>query len=484
MRTLSNVVISDQQRERLLRRAVEQSPFSMEARLNLAILLFGQRRNAEALPHFAFLLEQAPQTTIFRASLAVCYAHVGDYDRATELYEECRDAFGEDLNFLVNYAEALKYQGRKDDCVVILRHALRHHPGSGLAWWALANMKTVAFSAQDIETMRAIAAGRSLGGPDAYHIHYALGRAFEQRGEYAASFAHYARGAELKRAEISFDDRGSVDMAQRVKHFFSAERLAKTPGKDFDGSAPVSPTPIFIVGMPRAGSTLVEQILSSHSMVEGTMELPEIATIVHDLDSMRPDCRYPEILAQHDQAALAALGRHYIGNTRIYRKTAKPFFTDKMPSNCAHVGLIHMILPNARIIDVRRDKLPNGFSVFKQLFGNGLGYSYDFSEIARYYSLYVDNMAHFDNILPGRVHRVRYEDLVNDTETEVHRLLAYCGLELEPACLRFWDNGRAVATPSAEQVRRPIFREALDAWRHYEPWLGPLKQALCETAAP
>lgn len=465
--------MSGRQRERVLTRALDLAPDRIDARLALAILLFGQRRNAEALPHFRVLVDHSPRTAAFRASLAVCTSHIGDYRLATLLYEECREAFKQDMNFQVDYAEALKYAGRRDESVAVLRSALETDPGSGLAWWALANVKTEAFSVRDIQTMLHHVAGASPSKPDAYHFHYALGRAFEQAADYETSFAHYASGAALKRAGIGFDEGESQAVMRRTKQFFSASRLAGSAS----GGCP-DPAPIFIVGMPRAGSTLVEQILASHSQIEGTMELPEMSAIVRDLDADSPDCRYPESLAAQDDAALASLGRRYIDNTRPYRKTDKPYFTDKMPSNCLHVGLIHLILPNARIIDVRRDPLANCLAVFKQLFGHGVGYSYDFGELARYHNRYVGMMSHFDDVLPDRVCHVRYEDLVCDTETEIRRLLAHCGLEFEPACLRFWENDRAVATPSAEQVRRPIFRDGLDSWRNFEPWLGPLKQNL------
>jgi tetratricopeptide (TPR) repeat protein len=471
MRRLAKLATSAQPRQNLLTRALELAPDYAEAHLDLAITLFSQRRNAEALPHFRFLAERTPENAVFGASLAVCYGHIGNYQKAIDLYESCRDKFSQDVTFHINYAEALKYAGRAGESVALLRGALAHKPGSGQAWWALANIKTEIFSRQDIQTMLAQMADTSMSMVDRYHMHYALGRAFEQVADYAQSFQHYAEGAGLKRAEISYNERDTLEMAQRSRQFFTASRLAGTRGLS-------DAAPIFILGMPRAGSTLVEQILASHSRVEGTMELPEIAYIVGDMCKKQPDTPYPDMLAGYDEAALAALGQRYIDNTRIYRKTGKPYFIDKMPANCMHVGLIHMILPNAKIIDVRRDAMANCFAAFKQLFGQGVLYSYGFEELARYNAIYLETMAHVEQALPGRVHRIHYEKLVNDTEAEIRRLLAYCGLEFEPACLRFWESDRAVSTPSAEQVRRPIFHDGLEAWRHYEPWLGPLSRAL------
>jgi tetratricopeptide (TPR) repeat protein len=474
IRMLAKIVTSDRQKESLLHRALALAPGYAKVRLDLAILLFSQRRNAEALPHFKFLVEQEPEKPVFRASLAVCYGSVGDYQQAIMLYEQCRANFKHDVTFLINYAEALKYSGRRDDSVGVLRGALQN-PGIGLAWWALANIKSEPFSPTDMQRMHAVLTDMSSASPERYHLHYALGSAFEQQADYAESFRHYAAGAALKRASIEFDNSQSQEITQRVKNFFSAARLARAPNQGCPDASP-----IFIVGMPRAGSTLVEQILSSHSKVEGTMELPEVSYIAQAIDRKREDRRYPDALADYGPEALTALGEQYIRRSMTYRRTSKPHFTDKMPSNCAHVGLILMMLPNAKIVDVRRKPMAGCFAAFKQLFGHGVAYSYDFGELAHYYANYIDQMAHFDNLLPGRIHRVHYEHLVNDTEAELRRLLMYCELDYEPACLRHWETARAVSTPSAEQVRRPIFREGLDSWRNYEPWLDPLKQHLID----
>jgi len=239
--------------------------------------------------------------------------------------------------------------------------------------------------------------------------------------------------------------------------------------------------PIFIVGLPRAGSTLIEQILSSHSQVEGTMELPDIISIVREMGGRKTKAqtsKYPEILASLRPDDFRALGERYLKQTRIQRKTAAPFFIDKMPNNFAHIGLIHLALPRARIIDARRHPLGCCFSGFKQHFARGQHFTYSLEEIGRYYRDYVELMAHFDEVLPGRVHRVIYEAMVDDTEAEVRRLLVYCNLPFEDQCLRFYETERAVRTASSEQVRQPIFRDGMDHWRHYEPWLDPLKRAL------
>jgi tetratricopeptide (TPR) repeat protein len=473
IRRLARLVKTDDQREALLNRAVALAPDYDAARLDLAIMLLRQQRHANALPHFARLADNAPDNAVLRASLAMCLGQVGEYDKAIEFYRACAPAFGRDVTFAVTYADTLKYAGRRDECVAVLRGALKNHPGSGLAWWALANVKTEIFAPPDIAAMCAQVDRAPATTQDRYHLHYALGRAFERQGDYARSFTHYAHGAALRRADIVYDEAGLLATAARTQGFFTAGRVAALAGHGCKDAAP-----IFILGMPRAGSTLVEQILARHSRVEGTMELPEIAAIARACGADAAGTSYPDSLAGNTPDAMAACGRRYIDNTKIYRRTGKPYFTDKMPSNWLHVGLIHAILPNAKIIDVRRHPVANCLAAFKQLFGQGVGYSYDLGELARYYAAYAACMAHVDTVLPGRVHRLHYENLVNDTETEIRSLLAYCGLEFEPACLRFWESGRAVATPSAEQVRRPMSRDGLESWRHYAPWLEPLSPLL------
>ena len=324
--------------------------------------------------------------------------------------------------------------------------------------------------------MQSQLARSELGDEDRFHLHFALGKSLEDAGDYAQSFEHYALGNALRRRGVHYDPDESHQYVQRARAFFSREFLTAHAGA---GSA--APDPIFIVGLPRAGSTLLEQILSSHSQVEGTMELPDIVAIARRLSARRKRSeasRYPEVLGQLSTDELCALGEEYLARTRIQRKTTAPFFIDKLPNNFAHIGLIHLILPNARIVDARRHPLGCCFSAYKQHFARGQNYTYSLVDLGRYYRDYVDLMAHFDQVLPGRVHRVYYETMVEQTEAEVRRLLDYCGLGFEPQCLRFYENARAVRTASSEQVRQPIFREAVDQWRHYEPWLEPLRTAL------
>ena len=311
------------------------------------------------------------------------------------------------------------------------------------------------------------------------HLHYALGKACEDRRAYPDAFDHFAQGAAVRRAQLAYDAGAASEQTRRSMALFSENFFAERTDGGSDDDAP-----IFIVGLPRSGSTLIEQILASHSAVEGTMELPDIGVIAQTLRGIKrdgPARRYPEAAADLDAATRTALGDRYIAQTRIHRLKGRRFFIDKMPNNFHNIGLIHLILPRAKIIDARRHPMGTCFSAFKQHFAQGQGFSYDLADLGRYYTDYAALMAHYDAVLPGRVHRVIYEDMVNDTEAEVRRLLDYCGLPFEAGCLDFHQNDRAVRTVSSEQVRRPIFRDGLEQWRQYEEWLEPLKTALGPT---
>jgi tetratricopeptide (TPR) repeat protein len=458
--------------ENLLRRALELAPSFAPARHNLAIVLFRQHKSAEAIPHIEALLAQHPRDASFRNLLAACLATIGEYRRAIELYEDVLKDAPKQPKIWLSYGHALKTAGRRADSVRAYRTCLELAPGMGEAWWSLANLKNEFFAASDIAAMRGQLARQDLSVEDRFHLHYALGRALEMAGEHADSFQHYAQGARLRRGEIAYSAADTTAQVDRAVQFFSEAFFAARAGVGHP-----EPAPIFVVGLPRAGSTLIEQILASHSAVEGTMELPDIANLARDIGRAGKTA-FPDCLAALSEAALRELGAAYIERTRIYRKTDRPFFIDKMPNNWVHVGLIHLILPRAKIIDARRHPMATCFSAFKQHFARGQHFSYDLRELGAYYADYVRLMEHFDMALPGRVHRVIYETMVADTEAEIRRLLAACGLAFEPACLRFWETERAVRTASSEQVRQPIFREGLDQWRLYERWLDPLKESL------
>ncbi|HEX8466710.1 MAG TPA: sulfotransferase [Allosphingosinicella sp.] len=462
--------------ENLLRRALELAPGFTAARANLATILYRQNRPAEAIEMLDSLLDGEPANPAHQNLKAAALGRIGGYEEAAALYAEVLGRFPDQPKVWMSYGHVLKTVGRRSDSVAAYRRALAAAPGLGEVWWSLANLKTVVLGEGDIEAMTQALAKPALGEEDRFHLHFALGKALEDRGEAESAFAHYAQGNRLRRSAIRYDAQETDRQVERSISLFTPAFLAEREGRGCP-----APDPIFILGMPRAGSTLVEQILASHSQVEGTMELPDIPAIARRLDGRRPGANalpYPESLAGLSAAGLTMLGEEYLERTRIQRKTKRPLFIDKMPNNWIHSGFIHLILPNAKIIDARRHPLDCTFSNFKQHFARGQAFTYDQVELGRYYQSYVRLMAHFDAVLPGRVYRVIYERMVEDPDGETRRLLHHLGLPFEPACLRPHENERAVRTASSEQVRRPINREGLDRWRPFEPWLGALKEAL------
>jgi len=462
--------------ESLLCRCLELAPGFLAARHNLAMVLQKEAKFAAALTEVELLLEAEPANPGYRNLAASVAARLGDMQRSIELYGEVLREFPRQPKVWMSYGHTLKSAGRQDEAIAAYRRAIELAPQFGEAYWSLANLKTFRFSAIDIELMRQQLAVTELRAEDRFHLDFALGKALEDAGDYAASFGHYEDGNRIRRRGITWSADENTDQSHRSRALFSREFFGAREG----WGAPAR-DPVFIVGLPRAGSTLLEQILASHSLVEGTAELPDITQIARELGGRKrrsETSRYPEILADLDADECRALGERYLAQTRAQRRTSAPLFIDKMPNNFLHLGLIHLILPNARIIDARRHPLGCCFSVFKQHFARGQGFSYDLGEVGRYYRDYVQLMAHFDTVLPGRVHRVFYEQVVDDTEHQVRRLLDHCGLPFEAACLRFHENTRAVRTASSEQVRRPIYREGVEQWRHYAAWLAPLEAAL------
>jgi tetratricopeptide (TPR) repeat protein len=378
----------------------------------------------------------------------------------------------------VTLGHVQKTAGHQEEAIRAYRRGLELEPRMGEAYFSLANLKTFRFEPSDVTAM--LSALEPDPPPAAIenqlHLHFALGKAYEDEAQYETSFQHYAEGNRLRRSQISYSADENSRFVRRSRERYTREFFAERQGVGCQ-----SPDPIFIVGLPRAGSTLVDQILSSHSLVEGTMELHDMIALARGLESRgQPEGpgQYLDVVGTLTPERLRAIGEEYLERTRVQRKTSAPFFIDKMPNNFRHIGLIHLVLPRARIIDARRHPLGSCFSAFKQHFARGQSFSYSLDDLGRYYADYVELMAHFDAVLPGRVHRIHYEALVEDTQSEVRRLLDYCGLPFEPQCLRFYENKRAVRTASSEQVRQPIFRAGLDQWRHYEPWLQPLKDAL------
>jgi tetratricopeptide (TPR) repeat protein len=462
--------------EALLERCLELSPSFSAARHNYALILHRQARDAQALPQIERLLAEEPRNPGYRNLKAAVLASLGNYTESVGVYEAVLRDYPQQPRVWMSYGHALKTAGRRADSIAAYRRSIALMPTLGEAFWSLANLKTFRFSPEDTARMRAALQSGTLEPDDRLHFHYALGKALEDGGNYAESFINYEAAGKIRRSIEPYDADENHERTQRsrrllTRDFFEARR----------GVGAQAPDPIFIVGLPRAGSTLIEQILASHSQVEGTMELPDIPRIARELAlraSRDGGARYPECIATLRPDELRDLGEQYLRHTGVQRKTGAPFFIDKMPNNFAHVGLIQIILPNARIIDARRHPLGCCFSAFKQHFARGQNFAYSLADLGRYYRDYVDLMAHFDAVSPGRIHRVTYERMIGNTETEVRSLLEYCGLPFEDACLRFYDNARAVRTASSEQVRQPIYRDGLDHWKHYEPWLGALKDAL------
>ena len=460
----------------LLARCLELAPSFHAARQNYALVLNRAERPAEALVEVEKLLNLEPAHPGYRNLKAVILCHVSDYEPAIRIYEGLLREYPNHAKIWMSNGHALKTAGHQDRAIQAYRRSIELEPGFGEAYWSLANLKTFRFTAIEVAQIRQQLQRDDLGPTHRHHFEFALGKALEDEASYEESFQHYLEGNSLRRKTVVYRADENHARTLRAKALFSREFFQQR-----SGSGLTATDPIFIVGLPRAGSTLIEQILSSHSAVEGTMELPEIITITRSLRRQAEDPQstsYHEVLATLGKDELSELGDRYIDRTRIHRKTDAPFFIDKMPNNFAHVGMIHLALPGAKIIDARRHPLACGFSAFKQHFARGQNFTYSLHDIGCYYRDYVELMAHMDAVLPNRIHRVVYENMVTDTEAEVRRLLDYCGLPFEQGCLRFFDNDRPVRTASSEQVRQPIYREGIDHWRNYEPWLEPLKTAL------
>lgn len=455
--------------EALLRQCLERAPSYELGRYGLAMVLLHAHEVGPALAEVDRLLAFAPSRLEYMALKADALGRLGDFDVAARYIESILALRPEHGPMWANYGHVLRALGRRADCELAYKQAVALNSGVGEAYWGLANLKTYRFQPADIAAMRALlSTPRST--EDRTALLFALGKALEDERDYASAFDAYEAGNRERRRVLPYDHTVREEAVQRAKAVFTPSFFAERRG--FGAQAQ---DPIFIVGMPRSGSTLVEQILASHSAVEGTMELIELLLIVKRLEG---DGAFPASLQTLSPDACRALGEEYLRRAQPFRKTGAPRFIDKMPNNFAQVGLIHLILPNARIIDVRRDPRACGFSNFKQHWATGQAFSYDLADIGRYYRSYVELMAHFDAVLPGRVHRVIYEDLVASPEAETRRLLAACGLDFEESCLRFFENKRAVRTPSSEQVRQPVNKDGLDNWRPFEPWLLPLKDAL------
>jgi tetratricopeptide (TPR) repeat protein len=458
----------------LLEAVLDLTPDYQAARLDYARVLSKRHMHQRAQEQVEKLLAADSSNRNYRTLHALTCVGLGQHERAIELYRELLAGTSQPADLHMSIAHSLKTLGRREEAIAEYRAAATARAGYGDVYWSLANLKTYRFEDAELAQMYAAESAASTSVVDRYHLCFALGKALEDQQQYEKSFDYYSRGNALKRAESHYRPE-VIELNTRLQIEVCTPELFSRGDSGIRAA-----DPIFIVGLPRSGSTLIEQILASHSTVEGTQELADIPRIVADLKGREADVDnplYPAVLTQMTAEDYRRLGEKYLTDTRVYR-TGKARFIDKMPNNFRHIGLIRLMLPNAKIIDARREPMACCFGNLKQLFAQGQEFTYSVEDIARYYRTYLDLMRHWDTVLPGRVLRVQHEDVVDDLDGSVRRLLDFCELDFEPACVEFHKTERSVRTASSEQVRQPIYREGLDQWRHYEPWLGSLREAL------
>ena len=462
--------------ELLLSAVLAMEPDYRAARFDYATVLLRRHRHQAALTELDQLCRLEPGNRTYQTNLATACAGLGNHEQALAIYRELLSSGPGGAELQLSIGHCLKTLGDTPAAVLAYREAARIRPNFGDAYWSLANLKIYPFTDDELLRMRAMHAATDTPQTDRCQLCFALGKALEDRACWAESFEFYRQGNQIKKSTSQYRPETIESNTARQIEVCTAEQFDRHAR---DGC--MDPAPIFIVGLPRSGSTLIEQILAAHERVEGTMELANIPRIVHKLQGREREdgaLRYPRALADLSGADLRQLGEQYIADTRIYRRTEEPHFIDKMPNNFRHIGLIHLILPRARIIDARREPMACCFSNFKQLFAEGQEFTYSLEDIGRYYQTYVALMRHWDEVLPRRVLRVQHEELVADLEGQVRRMLSFLELDFDPQCLEFHRLGRSVRTASSEQVRRPISTEGLNQWRHFQPWLQPLRQAL------
>ena len=475
MRLLADIGVrlgSLEDAEFLLESATNFAPHDLQVQMEYVQVLRKRQKFQAALVQAQNLLLAHPENPQVKSLCAIEHMQTGDYEAAMCLLDEVLEQVPNDARTLVTYGHALKTSGRANEAVHRYHRAIAQHPGHGESYYSLANLKLYRFDDTELDNMRTVETNSNLGFMDRVYLNFALAKAYEDRREYDTAFEYYAQGNAFKKAQSRYNAEqmhGELDEIRRIcdSQFFV----------DRNGYGADVADPIFIVGLPRSGSTLLEQILSSHSQVDGTLELPNILSLSQRLRRRSGSDGYPSVLCELNPEECMQAGHAYIDDTRIHRAGA-PFFIDKMPNNFRHIGLIKLILPNAKIIDARREPMACCFSGFKQLFAEGQEFSYELADLGRYYSDYVDLMSHWDIVMPDYVLRVQHENVVTDLESEVRRILKFCGLPFEDACLRYFETERNIRTPSSEQVRQPIFTDGIEQWRHFEPWLGPLKLAL------
>ena len=456
----------------LLRRTVRFAPDFAEAWTELADALVNLDEYEEAVSCAERVIELQPLHASSYMLMGKIHARAGENDKAIEDYHTALEKRPDVPAALVGLGNVLKTVGRQDEAIDAYRKCISVLPGAGESYWSLSNLKIYRFDDEEINAMEQ-QLELNLPGDAAVYFHFALGKAYEDRDEYDTAFEHYRAGNEARRKRETYDPVETEVVHDNVIETFSAEFLSEK-----DGCGNRDNAPIFIMGLPRSGSTLIEQILASHSMVEGTRELPDLNRVVKSVNQSRDDgVRYPKALQTVPHEKFVEFGQQYLNSTQRYR-TGTPHFIDKMPNNFAFVGLVHLILPAATIIDARRNPLDACFGNYKQLFFEGQPFTYDLVEIGEFYLEYLRVMDHFNTVLPGKVLTVQYEDVVADLDSEVKRLLDHCNLPFEEQCLRFYETERAVNTASSEQVRQPIYTGSVGVWRHFEQHLDPLIEVL------
>lgn len=462
--------------EFLLESAIEFEPENIQLRLDYLKVLRKRQKYGAAYDLSRALHEKQPGDPVFQSQFAIDSMHTGDFEGALALFDKILDQMPDDAATLVSRGHALKTYGRTDNAVQSYKAAYRVRRDLGDAYYGLANLKTYRFADEEVTLMRTQEASDQIAYASRIQLCFSLGKAFEDREEFDTAFEYYERGNDLKRAQCRYDADQMTDELSAQAHACTNDLFARLGGRGHP-----APDPIFIVGLPRAGSTLLEQILASHSQVDGTFELPNILAMAYRLRrNKHSNTTYPHGLNGMKSEELSALGQKYIDDTRIHRAGA-PFFIDKMPNNFRHIGLINLILPKAKIIDARREPMACCFSGFKQLFAEGQEFTYGLEQVGKYYRDYVTLMQHWDDVLPGKVLRVQHEDILDDLDGQVRRMLDFCELPFETTCLEFHKTDRSVRTASSEQVRKPINKSGVDQWRPFEPHLEPLKLALGTT---
>ncbi len=483
MHTLAQAWWGDDQRqsdiEALLRRVTTLAPSHVAAWIMLGSLLSGADRPEEAVASYLRATELAPANAGAWSGLGAAYAQIGDMDRSSAAFAHAVDLQPGLPNVHMSHAHALKSLGQQAEALREYRKAIALKPDSGEAYWSMANLKVFRFEPEEVVAMEGQLKRPDLPDGEVVHFHFALAKAREDAGDYDRAWAHYDSGNRRKRPLVSYDPVGFETRHEQIVEVFSREFIESHAGEGFDSEAP-----IFIVGLPRSGSTLIEQILASHSQVEGTRELSILGEIAVSTGRYRGEnCEYPVSVRELRARDFRAYGEQYLEETRVYRSTDRPRFTDKLPNNFAHVGFTHLILPRARIINARRHPLDSCLGNYKQLFARGQNFTYDMNELALYYRTYHETMKHWHRVLPGKVLDVHYEDTVGEIEAQVRRILDHCGLPFEEACLRFHETQRAVRTASSEQVRQPLYARALGTWRRYEKHLGGWREELDDIIA-